>query len=197
MSIACAWYTTRRHPDPNHPTNANKYDEQNEIRGLLIGADGVRLGQFTKNEMVKRAQALTDTVLKIVSESPPVYRLFKRSQIPQKPEIDVPKKITRKGKPAKGVNERGKKDQEIKCHLNISDHDLKVKAKNALRLAKKGSDVKFMLEITNHEKFDPSTYPNREYLLQKVIDFVQKTVDVTPPVHEGRRSFIFLTAKNS
>ncbi|KNC76987.1 hypothetical protein SARC_10541, partial [Sphaeroforma arctica JP610] len=180
---------------------AKLVNEHGQVLTRVVSIDGEQ-EQLTKEQLMKKEASLPQGfTLRKVSTDPLVFRVVPKTdksaggnQPGAAKKLAPPPPPTKKRrKPEKGVNERGKKDGEIKCSVKISEHDLFVKVKNALRMVKKGSDVKFSVELTAQEKGGLESQEARTGVLESVIEGVEGLAEASAMTHEGRRSYVMLT----
>lgn len=109
----------------------------------VIGDDGQRLGQMSRDEAISMAEKEDkDLVLVGVNSNPPICKMLDYSKF----KFEMAKKEKEAKKKQKVVEIK-----EIRLSATIDTHDLEIKAKNANKFLKSGDKVKVSLKFKGRE----------------------------------------------
>ncbi len=109
----------------------------------VIGDDGQRLGQMSKQEAISMAEKEDkDLVLVGMNSNPPICKMLDYSKF----KFEMAKKEKEARKKQKVVELK-----EIRLSATIDTHDLEIKAKNANKFLKAGDKVKISLRFKGRE----------------------------------------------
>ncbi|HCX65534.1 MAG TPA: translation initiation factor IF-3 [Eubacteriaceae bacterium] len=161
----------------------NEQIRDKQIR--VVGDDGGQVGVMTPKEAQKIADEKNMDLVKISpNANPPVCRIMDYGKF----KYEQSRKEKEAKKKQKVINVK-----EIRMSAAVQDHDLQVKAKNAIKFLKNGDKVKASVRFRGREM--AYTDSGREVLL-KFADFVSEVgVIEKKPVLEGRNMVMHLGPK--
>lgn len=163
----------------------NEDIREKEIR--VIGSDGSQLGILSSREALKMAEeAELDLVMISPSAKPPVCKI-----------MDVGKFIYEQAKKEKEAKKNQKviSIKEVRVSLTIEEHDIAIKAKNAMKFLKDGDKVKITVRFRGREM-------ELSHMGAKILEnFIKKLEDVSvvekPIKREGRNMTVVLGPKKA
>lgn len=163
----------------------NEEIRDREVR--VIDVDGAQLGIMSSAEAMKLAADKKLDLVKVApGAKPPVCRI-----------MDYGKYRYEQQKKAKDARKKQKTIQvkEIRLSSFIEEHDLTVKANNAIKFLKDGDKVKVSIRFRGRERGHTA---NGEKVMVKFADMVSEygSVDKKPQL-EGRNMTMFLAPKNN
>lgn len=163
----------------------NEEIRDREVR--VIDVDGAQLGIMSSAEAMKLAADKKLDLVKVApGAKPPVCRI-----------MDYGKYRYEMQKKAKDARKKQKTIQvkEIRLSSFIEEHDLKVKANNAMKFLKDGDKVKVSIRFRGRERGHTA---NGEMVMMKFAEVVSEFGSVEKkPQLEGRNMTMFLAPKNN
>lgn len=134
------------------------------------------MGMFTSTDALKKAEEEgLDLVLLSPNANPPVVRIMDYSKF----KYDQVKKQKEARKNAKTVNV-----QEIRLTPSIQQHDLEIKARNAMRIINKNDKVKVSIRFRGREMAHKEL---GKEVLDKFFELVKEGAQIaSKPKFEGR-----------
>lgn len=167
----------------NKEIQINEEIRDKEIR--LIDADGTQLGVMSAKDAQKIAYEKKLDLVKIApNANPPVCKILDFGKY----RYELQKKEKEAKKKQKIINIK-----EIRISPSIEEHDMKVKANNAIKFLKDGDKVKVSLRFKGREK----DYSRMGYaVMEKFVDLIQENgVIEKKPEFEGRSIIMILAPK--
>ncbi|ATD56226.1 translation initiation factor IF-3 [Clostridium chauvoei] len=169
----------------NKNYSVNENIREREVR--VIDADGSQLGVIATTEALKIAEEKElDLVMISPSAKPPVCKV-----------MDLGKFIYEQSKKEKEAKKKQKitNVKEVRCSLNIEEHDIAIKAKNARKFLLDGDKVKVTVRFRGREA-------ELGHLGKKILDnFASKLEEVCivekPAKQEGRNMTMILGPKKA
>jgi len=154
-----------------------------EVR--VIDADGSQLGVMSAAQAQQAADARNLDLVKIAPKSvPPVCKIMDYGKY----KFDLQKKEKEARK-----NQRVVDIKEVRMGINIGEHDLDTKVKQAVRMLGEGDKVKVSVNFRSRELNHPEV---GAALLNRFIEIVSNEASVErPPKLEGRNMSMFLVKK--
>lgn len=179
------WYTLSEVNNINKNYSVNENIREKEVR--VIDSDGSQLGVIATTEALKIAEERElDLVMISPSAKPPVCKV-----------MDLGKFIYEQSKKEKEAKKKQKitSVKEVRCSLNIEEHDIAIKAKNARKFLLDGDKVKVTVRFRGREA-------ELGHLGKKILDnFASKLEDVCivekSAKQEGRNMTMILGPKKA
>ncbi len=163
----------------------NEEIRESEVR--VIDVDGSQLGIMTTEEALDiAAERKLDLVNVAPVARPPVCRIMDYGK--HRYEMQRKEKAARKKQKITQI-------KEIRLSTFIEDHDLKVKANNAVKFLKDGDKVKVTLKFKGREKGYTNTGEKVMHTFAEVI--AEAGVIEKKPSLEGRSMIMILAPKNN
>nr|WP_276572124.1 translation initiation factor IF-3 [Crassaminicella indica] len=163
----------------------NEEIRDREVR--LIDMDGTQLGVISGKKALEIAMQKRLDLVKIAPQAkPPVCKIMDYGKY----KFEQSKKEKEAKKKQKVINVK-----EVRLSLNIEQHDLGVKANNAIKFLSKGDKVKVTLRFKGREM----GYSKLGYdVMDKFAQLISEvgTVEKKPNL-EGRNMTMFLAPKNA
>ncbi|WP_129596001.1 translation initiation factor IF-3 [Anaerophilus nitritogenes] len=163
----------------------NEEIRDREVR--LIDAEGEQLGIVATQKALDMAVEKRLDLVKVAAQAkPPVCKIMDYGKY----KFELSKKEKEAKKKQKIINVK-----EVRLSLNIEEHDLSVKANNAIKFLSKGDKVKVSLRFKGREMgYTKLGYEVMEKFTALIVD--AGTVEKKPNL-EGRNMTMFLSPKNA
>lgn len=154
---------------------------------MVIGPDGENLGTMSSREANSLAASYNlDLFCVAPNANPPVCKILNYGKYRYEKQ---------KSEKAQKKNSRAASLKEIKLHISIGDHDLKVKAKHAKEFLKDGDKVSVCVQLKGREMAHQDL---GEDLMKKFISTVEEEVTIfveKAPSWEGKNYSAILATR--
>ncbi len=153
---------------PKKKIRANNQIRASKVR--VIGQDGKQIGIFPIKEALKKAKEKGLDLVQITDKAtPPVCKITEYGKYLYN--------IQKKEKTQKGSETKG-----IRLRFNISDHDMDVRIKKAVKFLKEGNKIKVDMVLRGRER------RLSDFAKDKVNQFLEKLSNEVPIKKEGKLS---------
>lgn len=165
----------------NKKVKINNQIRAREVR--VIDENGLNIGVFALGDALNLAKEREIDLIEISpTVNPPVCKL-----------IDYGKFIYSEKRKHKGKEKRQSFLRATRISLNISNHDLEIKAKKAVSFLERGDKVKIEMPLKGREKYLDKNFLEERF--KRILGFVETDYKITEGPKRNPRGIIMVIEK--